>query len=131
MGADGKTGGFTLPSQIAGVPGAEGWRSIYPYYSRFQPEDDQRFWFYDATHFPEPMPAFDAITAEIPYEVLGAFTTRIFVFPTTMGLEHRIINGRIFTPANPVLDPAEIQRRLAIFQQRAGYYENWERLFRE
>jgi pyruvate, water dikinase len=132
MGADSKTRSFTLPSQIADVPGAEGWRSMYPYYTRFQPEDDQRFWFYNAMHFPEPMPPFDAITAEIPYEALGAFTTRIFVFPTTMGIEHRIVNGRIYITALPVTEPAEIQRRLGVFQQRAGfYYENWERIFSE
>jgi len=132
MGADGKTHSFTLPSQLADVLGTEDWQSMYPYYTRFQPEDDQRFWFYNAMHFPEPMPAFDAITAEIPYEALGAFTTRIFVFPTTMGIEHRIVNGRIYITANPVTDPTEIQRRLAIFRERAGYYyENWNRLFSE
>jgi pyruvate,water dikinase len=132
MGADAKTRSFTLPSQIADAPGTEGWESMYPYYTRFQPEDDQRFWFYNAMHFPEPMPAFDALTAEVPYEGLGAFTTRIFVFPTTMGIEHRIVNGRIYITANPVTDPEEIQRRLAIFQERAGYYyENWDKLFRE
>jgi pyruvate,water dikinase len=132
MDADGKTRSFTLPSRLADLPGTEGWQSMYPYYTRFQPEDDQRFWFYNAMHFPEPMPAFDAITAEIPYEALGAFTTRIFAFPTTMGIEHRIVNGRIYITANPVTDPAEIQRRLAIFQERAGYYyENWERIFTE
>ncbi|HYL61315.1 MAG TPA: PEP-utilizing enzyme [Candidatus Methylomirabilis sp.] len=132
MGADGKTRSFLLPSQIRDVPGAEGWRSMYPYYTRFQPEDDGRFWFYNAMHFPEPMPPFDAITAEVPYEALGAFTTRIFVFPTTLGIEHRIVNGRIYITANPVLDGGEIQRRLKIFQERAGfYYENWQRLFEE
>jgi hypothetical protein len=36
-------------------------------------------------HFPEPMPAFDAITAEAPYTALGANTARMFVFPTTLG----------------------------------------------
>ncbi|HKV25862.1 MAG TPA: PEP-utilizing enzyme [Candidatus Acidoferrum sp.] len=123
---------FTLPSQIADAEGARGWQAMYPYYTHFQPEDDQRFWFYNSMHFPEPMPAFDAITAVIPYEALGAFTTRVFVFPTTLGIEHRIVNGRIYITANPVTEPAEIERRLAIFQQRAGfYYENWERLFRE
>jgi pyruvate,water dikinase len=123
---------FILPSQIAQVPGAEGWESMYPYYTKFQPEDDQRFWFYNAMHFPEPMPAFDAITGEVAYEGLGAFTTRIFVFPTTMGIEHRIANGRIYITANPVTDPAEIAARLALFQERAGYYyENWNRILGE
>jgi pyruvate, water dikinase len=123
-------GSFPLPSQIADLPGAENWRSMYPYFTRFQPEDDNRFWFYNAMHFPEPMPAFDVITAEIPYTAIGANTARVFVFPTTLGIEHRIVNGRVYITAIPVTDPAEIEKRLAIFQERAGYYyENWDRLY--
>jgi hypothetical protein len=45
---------------------------MYPYFTRFQPEDDQRFWFYNSMHFPEPMPTFDTITAEVPYSAIGA-----------------------------------------------------------
>jgi hypothetical protein len=84
---------FPLPSEIADAPGAEDWRSMYPYFTRFQPEDDERFWFYNSMHFPEPMPAFDTITAEVPYSAIGANTARVFVFPTTLGIEHRIVNG--------------------------------------
>jgi pyruvate,water dikinase len=128
--APGTTSSFPLPSQIADVPGAEGWRSMYPYFTRFQPEDDNRFWFYNAMHFPEPMPAFDVVTAEIPYTAIGANTARVFCFPTTLGIEHRIVNGRVYITAIPVTDPAEIERRLETFQQRAGhYYENWDRLY--
>jgi pyruvate, water dikinase len=124
------TPAFPLPTQIADVPGAEGWRSMYPYFTRFQPEDDNRFWFYNAMHFPEPMPAFDVVTAEIPYAAIGANTTRVFCFPTTLGIEHRIVNGRIYITAIPVTDPAEPERGLETFQQRAGhYYENWDRLY--
>jgi pyruvate,water dikinase len=122
--------GFPLPSQITDVPGAENWRSMYQYFTRFQPEDDKRFWFYNSMHFPEPMPAFDTITGEIPYQAIGANTARLFVFPTTLGIEHRIVNGRIYITANPVLDPAEIERRAAEFGPRAGYYfENWDSLY--
>ncbi|MFM9589150.1 PEP-utilizing enzyme [Streptomyces scabiei] len=121
---------FPLPSELPDVPGAEDWASMYPYYTRFQPGDDQRFWFYNAMHFPEPMPAFDAVTAEAPYTALGANTARMFVFPTTLGIEHRIVNGRVYITANPVTDPDEIQRRLAVFSERAGhYYENWDELY--
>ncbi len=128
MGDDGFS--FPRPSQIEDVPGAEGWRSMYPYFTRFQPEDDNRFWFHNAMHFPEPIPAFDSITSEIPYTAIGANTARLFVFPTTLGIEHRIINGRVYITAIPVTDPAEIEQRLAIFQQRAGYYyENWNSLY--
>ena len=121
---------FPLPSQIEDVPGAEGWRSMYQYYTRFQPEDDNRFWFHNAMHFPEPVPAFDTITSEVPYTAIGANTARLFVFPTTLGIEHRIVNGRVYITAIPVLDPAEIERRLATFQERAGhYYGNWDSLY--
>lgn len=123
---------FPRPSEIDDVPGAEGWEAMYPYFTRFQPEDDQRFWFYNSMHFPEPMPAFDAITAEIPYTAIGANTARVFAFPTTMGIEHRIINGRVYITAIPVTDPDEVERRNAVFQQRAGhYYENWNRLYED
>jgi pyruvate,water dikinase len=123
---------FPLPSEIRDVPGTEGWESLYPYFTRFRPEDDKVFWFYNAMHFPEPMPAFDVLTAEIPYQALGAFTTRVFSFPATLGIDHRIVNGRIYITANPVTDPAEISRRLALFQERAGfYYQNWNRLYDE
>ncbi len=48
------------------------------------------------------------------------------MFPTALGIEHRILNGRIYITANPVTDREEIGRRLSLFQERAGYYyENW------
>ncbi|MGD0375790.1 MAG: PEP-utilizing enzyme [Streptosporangiaceae bacterium] len=123
---------FPLPSQIPAVAGAEGWEEMYPYFSRFQPEDDQRFWFYNSMHFPEVVPAFDGLTSEIPYTAIGANTARVFSFPTTMGIEYRIVNGRVYITANPVTDPAQIERRLAHFQERAGYYyANWDRLYGE
>ena len=60
----------------------------------------------------------------------GANTTRLFVLPTTLGIEHRIVNGRVYITAIPVTDPDEIGRRAAIFSERAGYYyQNWDRLY--
>ena len=132
MTASAKSNAFLLPSEIHDLPGTEGWQNMYPYFTRFRPEDDKIFWFYNAMHFPEPMPAFDVLTAEIPYQALGAFTTRVFSFPTTLGVDHRIVNGRIYITAYPVTDPAEIGRRLGFFQERAGfYYQNWDRLYGE
>jgi hypothetical protein len=37
------TNAFLKPSEIADVPGAEGWRLMCPYYTRFQLSDDGRF----------------------------------------------------------------------------------------
>ena len=129
-GAASKKSPFPLPSELQTPPGAEGWEEMYPYFSRFRPEDDNRFWFYNSMHFPEPMSAFDSLSQEAPYAALGAVTTRIFVFPAALGIDYRVFNGRVYITGNPVLDPKEIERRLALFQKRAGhYYQNWSALY--
>lgn len=121
---------FPLPSEIETAPGCEGWEEMYPYFTRFTPEDDERFWFYNGMHFPEPMPAFDAITAEVPYAALGNFNTRYYAIPGALGIDHRIVNGRIYIGANAVTDPAEIGRRLELFQKRAfHYFGNWDDMY--
>jgi len=121
---------FPLPSSLRVVPGTEHVQAAYPYYMQFTKEDDQRFWFYNSMHFPEPMCLFDTITAEAAYCALGAANTRVHSLPTTLGIDYRIINGRIYIGGNAATDPAEIARRTEEFKQRAFYYyENWERLF--
>ena len=123
---------FPMPSSIGPVPGAENWQDMYAYFTRVHPDDDKRFWFYNSMHFSEPMAAFDMITAEAAYHAMGAYMTRVFAFPTAMGIDYRVINGRVYISANTVTDPEKIQERLALFQQRAGhYYENWNQFFGE
>jgi pyruvate,water dikinase len=125
-----KPSGFPAPSSLKVIPGTERAQAAYPYYVQFSPEDDQRFWFYNSMHFPEPMSAFDMVTAEAAYCALGAANTRVHCLPTTLGIDHRIINGRVYIGGNAVTDPAEIERRTREFEQRAFYYyANWERLY--
>ena len=50
---------FPLPSSLQVVPGTERAQAAYPYYTQFSAADDQRFWFYNSMHFPEPMSAFE------------------------------------------------------------------------
>jgi pyruvate,water dikinase len=122
--------GFPLPSSLRVVPGTEGAQAAYPYHTQFSDADDGRFWFYNSMHFPEPMSAFDMVTAEAAYCALGSANTRVHCLPTTLGIDHRIINGRVYIGGNAVTDPAEIARRTEEFQKRAFYYyENWERLY--
>jgi len=122
--------GFPLPSSLKVVPGTEGAQAAYPYYMQFTDGDDSRFWFYNSMHFPEPMSAFDMVTAEAAYCALGAANTRVHCLPTTLGIDYRILNGRVYIGGNAVTDPAEIARRTGEFTQRAFYYyENWERLY--
>ena len=121
---------FPLPSSLKVVPGTERAQAAYPYYTQFTKADDERFWFYNSMHFPEPMSAFDMVTAEAAYCALGSANTRVHCLPTTLGIDHRIINGRVYIGGNAVTDPAEIARRTAEFHQRAFYYyEHWERLY--
>src|SRR5262245_59929099 len=124
--------GFPLPSSLKVIPGTERAQAAYPYHIQFSPEDDQRFWFYNSMHFPEPMSAFDMVTAEAAYCALGSANTRVHCLPTTLGIDHRIINGRVYIGGNAVTDPAEIARRTDEFQKRAFYYyANWERLYEQ
>ena len=46
---------FPLPSSLKVIPGTETAQAAYPYYMQFAKEDDERFWFYNSMHFPEPM----------------------------------------------------------------------------
>src|SRR6204780_3356466 len=122
--------GFPLPSSLKVVAGTESAQESFPYYMQFSKEDDERFWFYNSMHFPEPMCVFDMITAEAAYCALGSANTRVHSLPTTLGIDYRIINGRVYIGGNAVTDPAEIARRTEEFQRRAFYYyANWERLF--
>jgi len=121
---------FPLPSSLKVAPGTERAQAAYPYHIQFSKADDNRFWFYNSMHFPEPMSAFDMVTAEAAYCALGSANTRVHCLPTTLGIDHRIINGRVYIGGNAVTDPAEIARRTEEFQKRAFYYyENWERLY--
>src|ERR1043166_4536178 len=122
--------GFPLPSSLKVLPGTERAQEAYPYYTQFTAADDNRFWFYNSMHFPEPMSAFDMVTAEAAYCALGSSNTRVHCLPTTLGIDHRIINGRVYIGGNAVTDPAEIARRTDEFQKRAFYYyANWEKLY--
>src|SRR5882757_2326348 len=121
---------FPLPSSVKVISGTERAQAAYPYPIQFSKADDQKFWFYNSMHFPEPMSAFDMVTAEAAYCALGAANTRVHCLPTTLGIDHRIINGRVYIAGNAVTDPEEIVRRTAEFQKRAFYYyENWESLY--
>jgi len=125
--------GFASPFDVPTPPGAEGWEEMYPYYLLFddarRDEDAARFWFYNGMHFPEPMPAFDMITAESCYLSIGRYQGRVFSIPTVLGIEHRVVNGYVYITANEVTDPQLIEQRLATFLPRIGfYYENWDSL---
>ena len=127
-------GAFPSPYSIQTPPGCEGWEEMYPYYALFDERrrdtDENRFWFWNSMHFPVPMPAFDVICIDSPYQAVGSWQNRVFAVPPAMGIDYRVVNGYIYISGNPVTDPAKIAERAEYFQKRAGYYyENWAELY--
>lgn len=127
---------FPSPHEVKTVPGTEGWERMYPYHYRFTTDDPERkayeersFWFYDGLHYPEPIYPFDTIWDEAWYLGLSQFNNRLFHVPPSRGIDHRILNGRVYISAVPVTDPEEIGSRIPNFMERAGYYyQNWDTL---
>jgi pyruvate,water dikinase len=119
----------------AGVPdGAQGWERMYPYYLVPQQEgralEDSRFWFADTMHWSRCVHPFDSIGVEAVYLAAGQNSTRIFVLPTALGLDVRVVNGYVYICPIAVTDPDEIAERVKHFQERGGfYYQNWEQLY--
>jgi pyruvate, water dikinase len=127
-------GAFPSPFSIETPPGCEGWEEMYPYYAMFderrRDSDENRFWFWNSMHFPVPMPAFDAICIDSPYQAVGTWQNRVFAVPPAMGIDYRIVNGYVYISGNPVTDPEQIAERADFFQQRAGhYFANWDELY--
>jgi phosphohistidine swiveling domain-containing protein len=127
-------GAFPSPFSIETPPGCEGWEEMYPYYAMFderrRDSDENRFWFWNSMHFPVPMPAFDAICIDSPYQAVGTWQNRVFAVPPAMGIDYRIVNGYVYISGNPVTDPDQIAERADFFQKRAGYYfSNWSELY--
>ncbi|MBB3933025.1 pyruvate,water dikinase [Kaistia hirudinis] len=123
---------FPSPYDLAPPPGAEGWKDLYPYYLTFKDklrsEEDAKFWFCDAQHWPSPFKPFDAITVEFAVKCLGQYNTRHYLVPPANGVEYRIHNGYCYM--SPVaVAPELIADRVPQFLERAGhYFQNWQSL---
>jgi pyruvate,water dikinase len=125
---------FGSPYDVVTPRGADGWESMYPSYLLFGPEtrerDDQKLWFFDQMHNPEPVYPFDLMMPESWLVSLNQYTTRIWNLPTALGIEQRIVNGYLYLSPNVIDDPQEIAKRVPIFEARARhYFENWDSIY--
>ncbi len=125
---------FTSPFAIASPPGAEGWQELYPYYYVISDArrtfEEEKFWFFDGMHNPEPVYPFDAIMTENWAVAVNQLTTRVWLIPPSLGIDHRVVNGYLYVSPNAITDPAEIARRAEYFTRRAGhYFENWDSIY--
>lgn len=129
-----QTNRFAFFHEAKAPAGAEGWERMYPYFLTSQPEgrpsEDARFWFADSMHWSRAVHPFDSIGAEAVYYGCGVNGARSIVLPTALGLDVRLVNGYVYICPMPVTDPAEIEERLKLFQERAGhYYQHWDELY--
>lgn len=127
---------FPSPFEVGAPPGAEDWKRLYPYYHYFSESrrefEEGKFWFWDAMHNPEPVYPFDTIMTESWWVALNQYTTRVWVIPPALGIDHRIVNGYLYLSPNGVSDPKQIEERAQYFQERVGYYyDNWDRLYEQ
>jgi len=125
---------FPSPFEVEVPPGAEGWERLYPYYYLFRDEDrdteEGKFWFFDGMHNPEPIYPFDSIMNENWWVALNQYTTRVWVVPPALGIDHRVVNGYLYISPNTITDPERIAERATHFTERAGYYfEHWDELY--
>ncbi len=125
---------FPDPHEIATPPGCEGWEEWIPEYLRFRhehnPDEDNRFYFQDSLHWPEPMKPLDMWFIEVITWTYNLPHTRFIRFPMVKGTQWRILNGYVYLGALPVLDPKEQEERLKYFRDRAQFYfDHWDELY--
>ncbi len=125
---------FSSPFDLPIPEGAEGWEELYPYYylcsSERREMEENKFWFFDGMHNPEPLYPFDTIMTENWWVAASQMCTRVWPIPVAMGIDQRIINGYIYVSPNGITDPKIIEERYQHFSHRAGhYFENWDEIY--
>ena len=125
---------FPSPFDIPTPPGAEGWQDLYTYSLPFSEDrreyEESAFWFQDGIHWPQVMTPWDATFLEFAIAALSQYNTRHYLIPPAMGIDYRVLNGYAYLTPVGVDDPAEIERRVPLFMERAGFYfGNWNDLY--
>jgi pyruvate, water dikinase len=125
---------FPSPFEIETPPGAEGWQDLYTYSLPFSEDrrayEDAVFWFQDGIHWPEVLTPWDATFYEYAIASLSQYNTRHYLIPPALGIDYRVLNGYAYLTPVPVVDGAEIEARIPIFMERAGFYfMNWDDLY--
>jgi phosphohistidine swiveling domain-containing protein len=126
--------GFPSPFEVTIPPDCEGWEEMYARHVVFGEArrgfEEGRFWFQDGLHAAEPLYPFDSFLFEYAVVAMNQSISRLFVAPTSLGHECRLLNGYIYLSANPVTDEATLERRTELFAERSGhYYEHWNELY--
>ena len=124
---------FPNPFEVEALSDCEGWQEMYPYYFTFSEDrkelEEEKFWFFDSLHWPDPLTPFEAMGPEACALTLSQYNTRVFIVPPALGLDMRIVNGYIYSSPGGVTDPKEIEKRVPHFMKRAGhYFHDWKEI---
>ena len=128
------------PSEVPPVPGAEDWREMYPSYFTFDSGEDRKmaeweggqFWYQNSLHFPRPIRPLDETVCGGDELWLAVSMSRVVVFPDSMGIPYRLVNGYAYNTSIVITDPKIIEERHKIFAERWQYYlEHWEELVKK
>src|SRR5438270_11949286 len=122
---------FPSPFEVDAPPGAEDWRRLYPYYYLFSDErrefEEEKFWFFDGMHNPEPVYPFDTIMPESWWVLLNQFLTRVWPVPPALGIDQRIVNGYLYVSPTAITDEAVIESRVTQFIEWVGLFSKiWD-----
>jgi pyruvate,water dikinase len=91
--------------------------------------EESRLWFHDAVHYAEPCSPFDVVCLDCMLTGFNQASARLFLVPTSLGLEQRILGGYVYMSPNSITDEAAIAERAELFTARGGhYYEHWNEL---
>ena len=125
--------GFPSPLEVTVPSECEGWEELYPPHALFAEDrrafEESRFWFQDSVHYAEPYYPFDVVCLDSLLTGFSQASARLFVVPTSLGLEQRILGGYVYLSPNSITDEATIARRAELFARRGGhYYEHWNEL---
>ena len=125
--------GISEPARVTLPPQCAGWEELYPPHILFADDrrafEESRFWFQDAVHYAEPYYPFDVVCLDSTTAGFSQASARLFVIPTSLGLEYRILGGYVYLSPNSITDEATIAQRAELFTRaRRHYYGHWNEL---
>jgi pyruvate,water dikinase len=125
---------FPNPFEVPIPAACEGWEDMYAYHAVFadgrRTADEDRFWFQNGLHSPEPVCPFDSVWMDCSVVALNQSNARLFVVPPSLGVEYRVLNGYIYLSGNSITDAETVRRRAELFARRGGfYYAHWDALY--
>jgi pyruvate,water dikinase len=129
---------FINPHEVPVLQGVEGWQRLYPYYYRFvekgvDPEmeeyENSNLWFVDNLHQTGPLLPFESIVDDLWWPSLNQISTRMVCFPTSRGLDHRMLYGWSYLSSPEETDPVVIDQKARVVQERMNYYfGHWDEI---